>query len=417
MAKKIARALLVVVPIYNEQERLLDFMESLHVATTSYSYGCNLVVVNHQSTDNSLNLIKKQKGKFKSIKILTEGSPVKCGGKPRNTGFKYAINRAKSWQKKARGIVPIATLDADVLVSKKFADEIFEKLEDGYNIVSFSERYQQKKLLEWVNVQEEKRMAIKAIVGLSWLRHQILWGLILSGIKETRGPGGYAMLADTLEDLGHIQPLDRNGNPITGENNRLGILANRKGLKIYVSPYASRVHPRREMVSVETASQSKGYRCNKEKAELFRLARRKECPPRLSCANMIQYLNQGILRTIRMTLIRAVAFDKIKEISQLFENNIWRETGMLVRCFVENNKVDPEQSTVVGSSLYANMFDQIVENLGEKRVYALVKHIAGLLPTTDHLLIWAKDKSPLIKPDKCFSTQLFKKFTKKYSSL
>jgi cellulose synthase/poly-beta-1,6-N-acetylglucosamine synthase-like glycosyltransferase len=239
--------LIIVIPFFNEAKRLPALLQSLYTSASKFCLKYHLILVNHNSTDNSIEILDHFKNYFYKISIEYEDFPIHCGGKPRSRGLTQAVKLVNLLYRDKK--IPIATVDADVIVSIFFGKETIDQLKSGYDIVVFCERYNQKELLDYIfTYQKNQKLSLRSFIGMNWFRYQILWALILFGIKETRG-SGYAMLSSTLQKLKHFQPLDIKGEPITGENNRLGIIANSKALKVYASPYYSQLHPRRELES------------------------------------------------------------------------------------------------------------------------------------------------------------------------
>ncbi len=385
----------IVIPFFNEQARLPEILDSI-LESAKDKFKVHVVLVNHQSTDNSVEIAKRYSSNFFKFQIIEETIPIPCGGQPRNTGLKEAIKQAEEFYDD--NSIPIATLDADVIVSINFIPEIIEKLNTGFDIVSFSERYNPKELVDFVDSQLQKDLSIRYFIGLNWIRYQVLWGLIDAGVKETRGPGGYAMRASTLKDLGHKQPFDANGQPVTGENNRLGIIANRKKLKVYCSNYYSQVHPRREIVSCTNITQ-KGYSKNKDNAEVFKLAREVESYPILSEEQLSNYLINGIKRTIRMVLIRAVAYDKLDDINHWFTHPIWHQLIAQSKEFVKQNHPTEETLEVIGNGFYNDLFSSVVSQIGDSEFEGFVDFIIHKIPNNQVLINWIKDNSLIIDPD------------------
>ena len=171
----------IVIPFFNEQARLPEILGSL-VESASNKFKVHVVLVNHRSTDNSVEIAKHYSDKFFKFQIIEETISIPCGGQPRNTGLKEAIKLAEELYSEVS--IPIATLDADVIVSINFIPEIIEKLNVGFDIVSFSERYNSRELINFVDSQIQKELSIRNFIGLNWIRYQVLWGLIKAGVRE-----------------------------------------------------------------------------------------------------------------------------------------------------------------------------------------------------------------------------------------
>lgn len=396
MAKKCD--IIIVIPFFNEENRLPEILGSIENSAIN-KYKVHMVMVNHRSTDNSVSTVNKYADKFYKLDIIEENYPIHCGGQPRSTGIKEAIRLAEKYYQDDS--IPVATLDADVIVSKNFIPEIINKLGEGFDVVSFCERYNSRELFNFIEKQINQDSCTRSFVGMNWMRYQVLWGLINIEIKETRGPGGYAMKAGTLKKLNHKQPFDKDGKPITGENNRLGILASRKKLKVYSSPYFSQVHPRREIRSCTNINQ-KGYEKYRENAEVFKLAREQVDYPILTGEQVENYLTNGIKRTVRMVVIRAVAYQKLNKIKGWFGQPVWRKIIRLAQQYVSRMKPSPKVLEVIGNGFYNEMFESIDEKIGKDKWESLITYLEKKIPKTKKLKNWANDSSFIIKPDRGF---------------
>ena len=157
--------LMLVVPFYNEEKRLPFLLNSLYVSATMFSLKYHLILVDHNSTDGSGAIVNNFESKFHKVSIIHEDFPIKCGGKPRNRGFKEALKLVNSLYKNEE--IPIATIDADVVVPTHFGKEIIEKLKsDCIDIVVFCERYDQGKLLNFIATYQKNREF--AFVNFVW---------------------------------------------------------------------------------------------------------------------------------------------------------------------------------------------------------------------------------------------------------
>lgn len=406
----------VAVPFYNEERRLPELLKSLKNAKNRLSV-C-LVMVNHMSTDESLNEIKKFENDFEQIIIEDEDFPIHCGGIPRSRAIRRAISEAEFNFNQTGITSPIATIDCDTQVSEEFFNDIIRFLNLGYEIVSFPERYDQDSLLRWIEIQNEENYPVstRSLIGLNYIRYNFLWGLILSDIIETRGPGGYAMYAKTLNKLDHHQPFDEDGNPVTGENNQLGIRANRFGIKIIAAPHYTKVNPRREIKS-SLGNQTKGYTPNKMGSEVFSLARESEDMPKLTSAEWSNYLISGIKRSIRMVLIRAIAFNKIDSLKDWFlENEDWRTLLRTIKRLIEKNNYPEKEFDIVGSWVYKDIMSEVEKSIGQDKMMRIVGLIDTCIPDNQSLMKWAKDNSVMLEPESLILDGLHEKFNYYYEN-
>lgn len=406
--------LIIAVPFFNEEARLKGFLDSIFISQKSQKV--LLVMANHQSSDKSVEVASLYKDKFAKLEILEETSPLKCGGIPRHTALEAAINVADTYQTTYGLEIPIATIDCDVKVSDSFISDIIRFLNYGYDVVTFPERYDESELLKWAESQDQQTInqATRALIGLNYIRYDFLWALILSGIIETRGPGGYAMFAKTWKKLDHKQPLDQGGNPVTGENNQLGIRANRLGLKVISSVHHNIVHPRREFKSA-LGGQTKGYSTSSSGSEIFALARETVEMPILSESEWVNYLTTGIKRAIRMVLIRAVAFDKVDQLEWWFKSNYtWKKLLDTVNDLIIDKKYERKELDIVGSWVYKEIFREAELSLDDNEMLSLVGQIDSGIPTINELRQWANDGRTILPPSDKIITSLESKFREYY---
>lgn len=409
--------LIINIPVHNEEERLPELFDSIQRAQKNYHI--ELVLVNHLSTDNSIGIINSIRSKFYKVNVINEMFPLACGGKPRNTGFGVAIKLADKYLSETGKRIPIATLDCDTQVSDNFIEDAMKKLASGYDIVTFPERYNQNILFNWIKMQDVsfQENATKALIGLNWFRYELLWGLILKGIKETRGPGGYVMSSNTLNMLGHLQPLDKNGKPVTGENNRLGILANRMDLKVYCSPFYSTVHPRREISSYSRKNiQEKGYSLNEFGSEVFKLARPVNDYPKLNAKEWDESLVKGVSRALKMSATRIACYKKFDEFSELFPNISWKKLVTACKKYIDSNNFDEDELSVTDSYIYRNMIDFATESIGKDNFSNLILEIISYIPDNEYLKSWATDNSATIQPTNCIIKDLQIKYINEYEN-
>jgi len=406
----------IVVPVYNEEKYIGSLLQSLLAANNGSNFSLNLVLVDHRSEDKTVDLALQYKKGFDSFKVIEETSQLRCGGQPRNTGFRYVLNLLKSGSRKQKDQAIIATVDADVSVHKMFFQEIVSGLNRGFDLVSFCERNNPAEVVRWVNSQKDKEEGVLVVVGPSWIRFQVVWALVMSGIRETRGSGGYAMHTEVFEKIGHFQPLDKEGNPVTGENNRFGIIANKKRMRHYISPFVSLSSVRREMFSLTKKDKNKGYKLNAQKSETFALAR-EESPIELKLNKDInKHLKMVLKRMIRMILIRGIAFNRLENLYWFWDFPVWRKIIDSAKSFIKSALAQQSNLEIVGHGIYNEMFEYVSRSLSKKELKIFFEYLLNLLPDSRYLNQWINQSEEIILPDNFLIKGLKEKFLQAYSN-
>ncbi len=414
--KNVRERIFIIVPAYNEERYIGFILKSLLDAGSYGNFSLNLVLVNHRSEDKTVEVGLRYKNGFDSFKVIEENSKLRCGGQPRNTGFKYVLNLLDSELGNSKDNAIISTVDADVFVHKMFFQEIVSAINRNFELVSFCERNNPTELIKWVNSQKSRKSSLMLIVGSAWIRFQVVWSLTLSGIKETRGSGGYAMHVQTFKKIGHFQPFDDEGNPVTGENNRFGIVANRMGINHYVSPFVSLASIRREIFFLGKKDENKGYKLNNNKSEVFSLAR-EEFPGELDLdKNNDEYLKMVLRRMIRMILIRGIAFNKLENLYWLWDLPVWAEIIGLAESFIKLRSIKQRDLEIIGHGIYNEMFDYVSKNLPRRELDSFFEYLVSLIPDSRYLDQWINQSKEIILPDNFLIKGLREKFLQTYSN-
>lgn len=111
----------VIIPAYNEEQSISDCLQSLVNQKTSLEF--EVIVVNNNSTDSTVNVINKYKDKL-NLKIVNQ--LVKGRGAARQKGFEIAS-----------GDILLST-DADTLVSPNWIEKLSNSLKEN-NVVAVTQ--------------------------------------------------------------------------------------------------------------------------------------------------------------------------------------------------------------------------------------------------------------------------------------
>ena len=79
----------VVVPVYNVENYLIDFMQSLLDQTYSFET-LEIIFVNDGSSDGTAQIIDKFSREYSNVISYHYSSPSGASGRPRNTGIQLA---------------------------------------------------------------------------------------------------------------------------------------------------------------------------------------------------------------------------------------------------------------------------------------------------------------------------------------
>ena len=112
-----ALTLSVVIPVYNEEKYLKRCIDALLDQGESVN---EIVIVDNNSSDESLSILKKYAEKFEKIKVISESAPGVVHA--RNAGFKTSTGSM------------IGRIDADTVVSAGWAKTIIEFFESHEDV-------------------------------------------------------------------------------------------------------------------------------------------------------------------------------------------------------------------------------------------------------------------------------------------
>lgn len=112
----------IVVPLYNESQRLIEGLEAIRDYMDARDFSCETIVVDDGSTDDTVRLVQEHIGQDKRFRLVTY---------QRNQGKGYAV---KKGMLEAVGEVRLFT-DIDMSVPIDRADDFLKKVEEGNDIV------------------------------------------------------------------------------------------------------------------------------------------------------------------------------------------------------------------------------------------------------------------------------------------
>ena len=115
-------SLSIVIPVYNEASSLIELYEEIKINVTSFSIW-EILFIDDGSTDDSGEIIRSLHEKDKRVKLIQFH---------RNYGKSAALSEGF---KTATGNF-ILTMDADLQDDPKEIDNLFKKIQDGYDLVS-----------------------------------------------------------------------------------------------------------------------------------------------------------------------------------------------------------------------------------------------------------------------------------------
>lgn len=388
--------IILVVPIYNEASHLDVLLESLR-SCGSYTKKTCFVAIDHGSTDLSRDIIMSYAGLFRECHILNEPSSIRSVGIPRSRGFKFGLSIANRMSNDSKTNCVIASIDCDSRVSSEFLGEIGLSVPKLCDVLVFPSKSDPIILQNWATIQtnDAKDIAIRSLFGLEWLKFHLHSALMKSGAFETRAPGGYAMTPLVLEKLKHEQPLDDSGMPISGESNRLGIMAHRLSLRMKSSPYVTLNHPRRE-IQAALSAETKGNHLNTRGDEIFIVQRSAQTLPLLEPNEWKKYLEGGTRRAIAMFLMRTISYGCFNLVEPFFsEHPTWKE---LLSCseeyFVQCNP-PLEETAVIGSAIFRRIINHATKTVGIEAFKHFVDHVIAQIPENSHLLFWGPSSESL----------------------
>src|SRR6266498_3529094 len=117
--------IIIIVPVYNEQKYIAEFMEELYRATKRLPQIDKVIFVNDGSTDLTLSILKKHK----SVNTLLVSLPRNLG---KGAALKAGIKAAQSY--KPEGVI---FMDGDRQHDPSYLDQFIEELEDSPIVLGY----------------------------------------------------------------------------------------------------------------------------------------------------------------------------------------------------------------------------------------------------------------------------------------
>jgi len=116
----------IIIPMYNEQENVVNTLKKVSDVLYSMNIDYELIIVNDGSTDNTLDLLKKEAEKYKRLRIITYEKNRNLGG-----ALKIGFEKAKGDH--------IITIDSDLSYDAKFIADLYHEAErSNYDIIQGS---------------------------------------------------------------------------------------------------------------------------------------------------------------------------------------------------------------------------------------------------------------------------------------
>ena len=168
------KKLTIVVPMYNEEEMIPLFFETINKITRKITnYYTTILCVNDGSKDQTLTLLKKQKEKQKNIHIVSFS---------RNFGHESAV---AAGLKQSDGDI-VVVMDADLQDPPELILEMIKKYEEGYEVVNAK------------RINRKKDPFLKRITAELFY---FVIGKLTGKIKVPNNVGNYRLMSRRVVDL------------------------------------------------------------------------------------------------------------------------------------------------------------------------------------------------------------------------
>lgn len=109
----------IIIPMYNAEKYLSEFLNSIFNQETEYNY--QLIIVDDGSTDNSSNIVQSFKMNYENITLLSQKNKKQAAA--RNLGLKYAEGKY------------LLFLDCDDIVKYNMIQNMVKRAEQGFDLV------------------------------------------------------------------------------------------------------------------------------------------------------------------------------------------------------------------------------------------------------------------------------------------
>lgn len=199
----------VVIPAYNEGERIIKTLDSVDEYLKKQNYSYEIMVVANNCTDNTDEVVENQKPRIANLKLLDLGPGVPGKGGAVKEGFL-----------KAQGQY-VMFMDADNATQINELDHFWPKINEGFDIVIGSRDTKGAKL-------DKAQPWYKELAGK--LGNVLIQMVAVPGIKDTQC-GFKLFSADAVEKIFNVQKLGGWGFDI-----EILALARKYGFKIAEEP-------------------------------------------------------------------------------------------------------------------------------------------------------------------------------------
>lgn len=384
---------ILVVPFHNEALNIPTFISSLRRnRDIDQLY---LLGVDHNSTDNSVQVLHNATNDIGTVGIIKETSTVASAGIPRSKGISLGASFAENERRSGRKII-IGSIDIDTKVSPDFLSEAERFLGGKEDFLVFPTRNDQNILLQCTQSQdnEAQKESMRALIGIEWLKFQLRGFLLKSGAIETRGSGGYFFTLEGYNKAqGHHQVFSREGTMITGESNAIGIRARRNKASMEISNSVQTASPRRLLSSITKGLDE--YSESKAGKSFIRTENTDQLPI-LSSDEWKKYFDKILYGALRTFVIKAIAYDVADDVKRFFPqtSSISHLIDTCVNLY-RHTDFQFDERDAIGSAPYLEMFSKAVATLGNERFNEVLDMLTFSIPKTEQLQEWAQADSNL----------------------
>lgn len=382
----------LVVPFRTEEAFLPALMRSLAVNHCDLGR-VGLIGVDHNSTDQSACIFRQLSSEFGYSEVIDEDYAVPCVGVPRKRGLDAAHHYA-TLPTRTDPHVAIGSVDCDAVVNEHFLSDALGFASAGQSgLLVYPSRHVQQPLIDIATAQDSsaRALALRVVLGTEWLKFQLRELLYSIGANETRGSSGYFLAPRTYEALGgHRQPFNEEGQPISGESNRLGIMAAALGIPARVSRYLTLTSPRRFVKAILQNSGVQGYLRDRNNAKLYTPSEALETMPRLTSSQWAGFYRTAILGALGMLLTRAVCYHQTQHLRALFpESLVWPR---LVQgfCSYFNTRAADQDCPPVGSGCFQDAFETALDQVTSREIESLTEFVDSRIPPDHRLMAWSR---------------------------
>lgn len=207
----------VVIPAYNEADRIDQTLETVLAYLAAQQYGAEVIVVNDGSSDDTLALARAWENRHEMLHVVD----IPHAGKA--AAVRRGVKRASSDL--------IAFLDADLATPIDYLEPFRETIASGYDVVIGSR--------EGTGASRIGEPAFRHVIGRVF--NGLVRVLLLPGIQDTQC-GFKLFTRDAARDLfttSHLYANEQNGANgarVTAFDVELLVIAKRRGYRVQVAP-------------------------------------------------------------------------------------------------------------------------------------------------------------------------------------